>query len=287
MNRGEIIIFNPETVMRQKAREGQTLQIARINDVSLNFRLEGDAGRRPVIAFANSLGTDLRIWDGVAERLAGDYALLFHDKRGHGLSDVGALPRTMDQHVGDLAGLLDHLGIARAVICGISVGGLIAQGLWGTRPELLRGLILCDTAHRIGTAETWNARIDAVGAGRLEEIAEAVLDRWFTRAYREAEPAAYAVYRNMLVRTSAAGYAGTCEAIRDTDYTEIARSIGVPTLCVVGDADGSTPPEVVQGLADLVPGARLETIPGSGHLPCIDNPEILAGLIRGFMEDLA
>lgn len=262
------------------------MQHALIGTTALHYRLIGDPGSRPVIAFANSLGTDFRIWDAVAERLAGDYALVFHDKRGHGLSDVGELPRTMDHHIGDFAGLLDHLNIRHALICGVSVGGMIAQGLWGARPDLVRGLILCDTAHKIGTAGMWNERIAAAEAGRLEELADAVLERWFPPDYRDANPAAHALYRNMLVRTAPLGYAGTCTALRDTDFTDLARRIPVPTLCVAGDRDGSTPPELVESLAALIEGARFETIAGSGHLPCIDNPETLARLIADFERSL-
>lgn len=258
----------------------------RLGDVAVHYRLIGDAASRPVLAFANSLGTDFRIWEALVEPLAADFTLLFYDKRGHGLSDIGPARAGIEDHAGDLEALLGALGIARAVVCGLSVGGLIAQALCRRRPDLVAALVLCDTAHRIGTAEAWNARIAAVEADGLESILDAVMERWFTPDYRTPANAAYAGYRNMLARQPVAGYALACAAIRDADYTDAARKIAVPTLCIVGDQDGSTPPELVRSLADLIPGARFEIIAGAGHIPCVEQPGALATLIRAFVASL-
>ncbi len=104
--------------------------------------------------------------------------------RGHGLSDVGQLPSSIEDHATDLAALLDLLSVKHAVICGLSVGGLIAQSLYHRLPDLVRALILCDTAHKIGTAESWNARIAAVERSGIGSIVDAIMERWFTPAFR-------------------------------------------------------------------------------------------------------
>lgn len=263
------------------------MQFARIDEVAIHYRLIGLSADKPVIVFINSLGTDFRIWDDVAQRLTADFAILLYDKRGHGLSDIGQVPYSMEDHAGDLAHLLDRYSIGRAIVCGLSVGGLIALALHQRRPELVSALVLCDTAHKIGTAESWNARIAAVVQGGLQGILEAVMERWFTPGFRLTENAAYAGYRHMLSRQPVEGYIATCVAIRDADYTEAARAIGVPTLCVVGDQDGSTPPEVVQGMAQLIPGARYAVIPDCAHIPCVEQPETLSSLIRAFLSSLS
>jgi len=219
-------------------------------------------------------------------RIAGDFPILNYDKRGHGLSDLGQVPYSMDDHVLDLAALLDRFDVKQAVVCGLSVGGMIAQGLHAKRPDLVKALVLSDTAHRIGTAEIWDARIESVETHGIESLADAVMERWFTPAFRRPENAAYNGYRNMLTRQSAVGYAATCAALRDADLTEAARGISVPTLCVVGDHDGSTPPDVVLSLAKLVPGARYEVIKDAGHIPCVEQPEVLAAMIRAFVDAL-
>ncbi len=260
------------------------MQFTRVNGVTLHYQLIGAPEGKPAMVFINSLGTDFRIWRDVLVRLAGDVAVVTYDKRGHGLSDVGDAPYSMDDHIGDLEALMDMLKLQNAVICGLSVGGLIAQGLFQRRPDLVRGLILCDTGHKIGNDELWNARIEAIERAGIASIADPILERWFTEKFRTEEQEALAGYRNMLCRTPAAGYAGTAVAIRDTDYTEQAGHIDVPTLCVVGEEDGATPPELVGELARLIPGARYQPIPAAGHLPCIEQPVVLTDAIRAFLD---
>jgi len=262
------------------------MQSAKLNGVTLHYQLLGAPEGKPVMVFVNSLGTDFRIWRDVIVELAGEVAMIAYDKRGHGLSSIGNPPYTMDDHVGDLEALLDHLETTNVIICGVSVGGLIAQGLYQRRPELVRGLILCDTGHKIGNDEMWNDRIATIEKGGIKALAEPILERWFSRAFRTELPDELEIYRNMLIRQPTSGYTGTAKAIRDTDFTEVAKSISVPTLCVVGDEDGATPPELVEELAGLVSGSAYEVIEGAGHLPSIEKPRELALLIRRFITRL-
>lgn len=255
-----------------------------LNGIVLHVQDLGPADR-PALVFSNSLGTDFRIWDDVVARLAERFRIVLYDKRGHGLSEIDKPPYSIAEHVGDLAALLDEFAIESALVCGISVGGLIAQGLAASRPELVSGLILCDTAHKIGTAELWNTRIAAIEKGGIASIAEAILERWFSRALRDNDPTALAGWRAMLTRTPQAGYLGTCAAIRDADFTDEAARIAVPTLCIVGAEDGATPPELVRQTAELIPGARCEVIAGAGHLPCIEQPAAVAALIEAFASE--
>ncbi|MDK4703951.1 3-oxoadipate enol-lactonase [Rhizobium sp. CNPSo 4062] len=260
------------------------MQFARINDVTIHYQIIGGPGDKPVLVFANSLGTDFRIWRDVIVRLAGDFAIVLYDKRGHGLSDLGQMPYSIEDHATDLAGLLDFLSVKNAIICGLSVGGLIAQSLYQRRPDLVRALILCDTAHKIGTAESWNARIAQVEADGIESIVDSIMERWFTPAFRRPENIAFAGYCNMLIRQPVAGYVATCAALRDADLTEAAAKIAVPTICIVGDQDGSTPPDVVLSTAKLIPNARYEVIKDAGHIPCVEQPEALTEVIRAFID---
>jgi 3-oxoadipate enol-lactonase len=262
------------------------MQFARLNDVAIHYQVIGGPADKPVLVFANSLGTDFRIWRDVVVQLAGDFAIVLYDKRGHGLSDVGRTPCSLEDHAVDLAGLLDLLAVKNAYICGLSVGGMIAQALCQRRPELVKALILCDTAHKVGTAESWNSRIAAIKAGGLEAIVDGVLERWFTPAFRRPENTALAGYRNMVVRQPVAGYIATCEAVRDADLTEVARHISVPTLCVVGDQDGSTPPQLVLSTSRLIADARYEVIKDAGHIPCVEQPEALTAVIRAFIRSI-
>lgn len=252
------------------------------NHQVLHFRDE-NPGRPRSLVFVNALGTDLSIWDGVVADYAGEFRILRYDLRGQGLSDAPPAPYSIDDHVADLAALLEASDIRGATVIGMSVGGMIALALAAARPDLARLLVLCDTAHKIGTPEMWSARIEAVRANGLASIADAVLERWLSPDFRQAHAVDLAGYRNMLTRNPADGYIGTCATLRDSNLTSTAPRLTQPTLCLVGEADGATPPALVQSLSALIPNAAFETIPGAGHLPCIEQPKPLASRIEAFI----
>lgn len=261
------------------------MDFARINGLTLHYRMTGRPGG-PAIVLANSLGTDARIWDAVIARLADRYRILSYDKRGHGLSDAPPAPHALDDHAEDLEGLVDHLGIDGFALAGISIGGMIAQRVALRRPGRVKALALCDTAARIGTVASWNERIDAVQTRGIAAIADAILERWFTPAFRRDRTAELAGWRNMLIRTPAEGYAGACAALRDADLTVEIPAIGLRTLVVAGAGDLSTPPDLVRALADLLPDARFEIIPDAGHIPSIEQPEKLATLMEDYFREV-
>ena len=260
------------------------MNFARIDNLVIHY---SDIGPReaPALVFSNSLGTDFRIWDDVVDRLGSGFRIIRYDKRGHGLSDAPPAPYELADHVGDIAALMYQLNVTDAVIVGLSVGGMIAQGLAAERPDLVKALVLCDTGHKIGTAELWNTRISAVRESGIAGIAPQILERWFSKAYRDDGNAGYSAYRNMLERTPVEGYIGTAAAIRDADFTESTSGLSVPALCIVGDEDGATPPDLVRELAALIDSAQFEVIPAAGHLPCIEQPVRLAGLISDFLAE--
>lgn len=259
--------------------------MVRINDIALHYRLHGHAGS-PALVLVNSLGTDARIWDAVIERLAGRYHVISYDKRGHGRSDAPTGDYSIDDHVADLVGLLEHLKVGRLALAGVSVGGLIAQRFALLYPERLTALILCDTAAKIGDFAMWNTRIAAVRQHGLAYIADAVMERWFTPAFRQQSSVELAGWRNLFLSMPVAGYAGTCAALRDADLLDAVSAISTPTLVVVGDQDLSTPVELVRDTARRIPGARFEIIANAGHLPCIEQPLPLAGLMMQFLSEV-
>lgn len=258
------------------------MQFLKVDDAVLHYQIIGGPEGAPALVFANALGTDFRIWRDVIVRLAGKFTILTYDKRGHGLSQTGEGAVTIARHAEDLAAIMDHLELGQAMICGLSVGGLIAQQLYADRRDLVSSLILCDTAAKIGDDDLWNARISAIEADGLGSLLDPIMTRWFSDAFRQGRPDELAGYAVMLERQSPRGYIATCEALRDADLRERARQIAVPTLCVVGDQDGSTPVDTVTELAKSIPGARLEIIKGAGHIPCVEAPDILAEIIMAF-----
>ncbi|MGF1501705.1 MAG: 3-oxoadipate enol-lactonase [Paracoccaceae bacterium] len=239
----------------------------------------------PALVFSNSLGTDFRVWDPLLAHLPAGWRRIRYDKRGHGLSDCPPGPWQIADHVADLEGLLAALGVERAVVIGLSVGGLIAQMLAHRHPERVRALVLCDTAARIGTEALWSERMAKIEAGGIPAISADILTRWFTAKTR-ADATRLAPWRNMLERTTAAGYLETCRALRDCDHRAMTAELRLPCLAVAGEADGSTPPELVRETAALIPGSRFEVIRGAGHIPCVEQPAVLGRLIAEFVESL-
>lgn len=255
------------------------MKFIRANGGIAHYADEGPRSGRPIV-FINSLGTDLRIWDEVAAPLARQWRAIRYDKRGHGLSSHPVAATGIGDFAADLAGLIDALKVGAATIVGISIGGLIAQELYRSRRDLVASLVLCDTGHRIGNAEFYNARADLVQSAGLEAIADGVLERWFTADYRTKNPDTMAGWRAMLTRTPRDGYVAACRIVGQPDFTEAAKAVAAPTVVIVGDEDGATPPALARELAGLIPGARLEIVAGAGHLPCIERPEAMRALIE-------
>ncbi len=257
------------------------MKIADLGDVRLHYRDEGEG---PVVAFANSLGTDLRLWDQILPLLPKGLRIIRYDKRGHGLSSCPPAPYSMGALVRDAERLLDHLGVRDCVFVGLSIGGMIAQGLAVKRLDLVRGMVISNTAAKIGTRELWDTRIAGVRSGGIESLADAVMERWFSRAFR-ATPELTG-WRNMLVRQPAEGYIGCSAAIAGADFYTTTASLTLPTLAIAGSEDGSTPPDLVRETADLVKGSRYHLIRGAGHLPCVEAPEEYARVLTDFLKEI-
>lgn len=247
----------------------------------MQFRDTGGAG--DAVVFANSLGTDSRIWDGVIAALPGRRCITF-DKRGHGLSATPADPWTVQDLADDLRALMDARGVERAVVVGCSIGGIIAQALALAHPGRVRGLVLSNTAPKVGTSEAWQARIDAVRAGGMAAIAGAVLERWFAPGFLQSDDAR--PWRQMLLGCDVAGYAGTCAALALADLRAEVGAIAAPALLIAGSADQATPPDLVAAAAAAIPGARITVLDGSGHIPAIDAPDAVARLVAEFLETI-
>ncbi len=260
------------------------MNFARIDGTLLHYRLHG-GGQGPVLVFINSLGTDARIWDEVISALPTGWRCLSYDKRGHGLSDAPSGDYRLDDHVSDLIGLLDHAGIGRAVLVGVSIGGLIAEGLALRAPDRVDGLVLCCTAPRMGEPSMWSTRIETARREGLAPLADPIMERWFSPRFRAERPDALSGWRNLFLRTDPEGYANSCATLRDTDLSAAIAAIAVPTLIVAGDADLAAPVELVRNNL-AIPQARLEVLPGVGHIPSIEQPVVLAGLISDFLKEV-
>ncbi len=254
-----------------------------LSDIRLHYRDEGDPAGAPVV-FLHALGTDLSIWDPVLPLLSAGLRLIRMDLRGHGGTDVPDPPYAMGALVRDAERLMDRLGARDAVVVGLSVGGMVAQALAVKRLDLVRGLVLSNTAVRIGTPVVWDARIEAVRAGGLAAIADATMERWFSRAFRASPD--LAPWREVFERQSPQGWIGVASAVSGTDLYTPTATLTLPTLAIAGSEDGSTPPDLVRETADLIAGSRFHLIRGAGHLPMAERAEEYATALSGFLVSI-
>lgn len=253
------------------------------NGIGLHVADDGPRDGPPVV-FAHALGCDLRIWDGVLPHLPPGLRLIRYDSRGHGLSDCPAGPYAMGALVRDAEALLDALELRDAVFVGLSIGGLVAQGLAVKRLDLLRGIVLACTAAKIGTPALWQERIDMVKSDGPAALLDGLMPRWFTRGFRDGPEARMA--RNMVGRQPAEGYAGCCAAISGTDFYTPTSGLRLPCLGIAASEDGSTPPDLVRETIDLIPGARFELMRRAGHMAPVEQPEAFAALLSSFLRGI-
>ncbi len=255
-----------------------------LDDSSIYYTLDGDPDQ-PVLLLSNSLGTSLEMWQPQVADLCRHFRLLRYDTRGHGWSAVTPGPYSIAQLGGDVVGLLDHLGIARAHVCGLSMGGITAMWLALHHAQRVHGLVLSNTAAYIGPPENWSARAAAVQRDGVASIAAAVVARWLTPAYAQAQPQQVAGLVAMLGATSSDGYAANCLAVRDSDLrAEVAR-IAAPTLVISGSGDLPTPPADGQFLHRQIRGSRYLEL-DAAHLSNQQQPQRFSRAVTAFLLSL-
>lgn len=255
-----------------------------IRDLALRYRVTGP-DHAPNIVLLNSLGTDCRIWDDLARALGGCYRLLRYDQRGQGLSDAPPGPYSIADHADDLMHLLAGLRWGPTVLCGLSIGGMIALKYRDRYPVPIRGLVLADTADVIGPPAIWDERMKRVRAEGLAPMAPAVMERWFGSSFRRERRDQVRGWANLLVRAPLEGYLGSCAALRDGDLSSALARIEVPTLCVCGSEDASTTPADMRSLARRIPDAEYVEVEGAGHMVPVERPQEFADILVRFMEE--
>jgi 3-oxoadipate enol-lactonase len=242
---------------------------------NIAYDLVGPAGA-PVVCMTHSLASEGGMWaEQVPPLLAAGFRVLRIDMRGHGGSDPVAGDYTMSQLAGDVAGVLEQLGLARVHYIGLSIGGMLGQALAIEYPDRVISAMWCDTlpASPSGAALAWADRMRTVReANSLAPLAAPTMERWFTDAFKPRNPGRWKEIHDTIVGTTPAGYLGCSAGIQNFDFTAKLPSLKLPVLVVVGDGDAGTPPAGNKLLADLVPGARYAEIKNARHFPNVEHP---------------
>lgn len=252
------------------------------NGGQMHYELSGPAAA-PVLMFSNSLGTNLTMWAPQVEALGERYRVLRYDTRGHGQSAVTPAPYRISQLADDASSLLDHLGVERASFCGLSMGGMIGMTLALRVPKRIRKVVLCCTAPKLGSAETWNGRIASVQKGGMAAVTDAVLERWYTPSFREKAPDAIRYTKEMFLNTPPGGYMACCQAIRDEDLREAIAGIQIPTLILMGKHDPVVPLADGRFMAERIRGAKYIELPAA-HLSNVEASDLFTKELVAFLE---
>lgn len=248
----------------------------------LNVKVTGvDHKIAPPVLLLHALGTDLQVWDRVLALLPDHLRYIRFDQRGHGRSDAPPAPYAMGALVADAEAVLDALAVRDCMVIGLSMGGLVAQGLAVKRLDLVRSLVLLDTAPKIGVPAVWAARIAQVRQGGMAAIADNAMERVFSRSFRGTP--ALTPWRDSLLAMDPQGWMGCAAAISGTDFYTTTASLRLPALGLVGAEDATTPPDLMRETMGLIPGSRLEIIRKSGHFPPVEQPVAVAGAITTFL----
>jgi 3-oxoadipate enol-lactonase len=246
----------------------------------LRYRIDGERG--PWLTFCNSLGTDLNMWDAQVGVLSNTFRILRYDRRGHGASGAPPGPYSIADLGGDVLALLDSLAIGRTHFCGLSIGGMVGQWLGIHAGDRVDRLVVCATAARIGTPESWQARSEQVREHGLAPLMETTAERWFTPSFNASHPA---VVRDILQRfagTTVDGYRGCCAALAGTDLrTELGR-IETPLLAISGNDDPVCTPTDLQAIAGGVVNGSHLSLPGR-HIVNIESAQEFNVALQDFL----
>ena len=259
----------------------------RVNNIDVHYELSGNPTAETVV-LSHSLGSSLIMWDAQIEFLRDNYRILRYDTRGHGSSSVPRGAYTMNTLVSDASSLLDALGITRAHWVGLSMGGMIGQGIALRCPERIESLVLCNTAAviREETKAMWRQRISFVENFGMPKIVDFAMERWFTEAYRAEGHESYLAIREAFLATPVTGYAGCCHAIYNMNFLDTLHQIRMPVHIIAGDQDLVT--RVADSLAmhERIEGSSLDIIPGAAHLSNIEQANLFnQSLSRFFAQD--
>jgi len=235
-----------------------------------------------VLVLSHSLGTDIRMSEPQINELAARWRVVRYDTRGHGQSSVPPAPYSITQLGGDVIDLLDHLDIERAHFCGLSLGGLTGLYLAVAAPSRIASLAVCSSAARLGTTAMWNDRIALVRRVGMTGIAASVMARWFTEEFRATNPDMVRSIEQQVLDTPVAGYAGCCEALRDSDLRSVVPDIRCPVLVLCGAHDPAVPIEDARWLAAHIPNAEYAEL-STAHLSNVENPAAFTQRLSTFL----
>jgi 3-oxoadipate enol-lactonase len=249
--------------------------------VKLNHRIDG---KGPHVLLLHAVGVDLTFLDAVAAKLAADFTVLRADLRGHGQSPYAPATR-LEDYADDVHALLTEVNFAPCAVAGFAFGGMVTQALAVKYPQDVYALVIssCTSAQTPESAKAVAARGTDAKRDGIASLLDVTMQRWLNDDFRLR--GGDAATRERLLSTDIRGWADAWHAMAAIDTAPRLKDIKVPTLCLVGEFDKSTPPPIMQAIADRIPGSRYTVMPGGPHMLFIEQPEETARVVGAFLED--
>lgn len=256
------------------------------NGATFNVRIDGDMG--PWVMLSHGLATDMSMWDELAGALKSRYRVVRYDARGHGGTAPTEGDYTLDQLTADAAGILDALGIETAHFAGLSMGGMIAQGLMLDYPDRVSSAVIADSRHTTTAefTEAWLSRAEAVRKGGIEAVVASTVERWSSAGLAQRDPGVVSRMERMIRNTTGAGYRGCAAALARLNYGPRLGEITTPALVICGDEDHGAPPENSRQMHAMIKGSRFLVVEQAGHISNIEKPAIFNGAVASLFDDV-
>jgi pimeloyl-ACP methyl ester carboxylesterase len=240
--------------------------------------------------FLHAFPFNRTMWDPQLKGLSDHFRVITVDLRGHGESDAPLWRYSMDQFADDVKGLLDHVAIPQAVLVGLSMGGYIIFAFWRRYPERVKALAFADTRATPDNDEGRTKRVamaQALYKDGPSAVADLMMPMLLSPASQTGRPDLVQRVRGIITSTQLSGIVGDLMAMHDRpDSVPLLKDITCPTLVLVGEQDIGTPPSDARLIAEGIKDARLEIIPGAGHLSNLEQPETFNRAVRLFLEGI-
>lgn len=258
--------------------------LVKTNGIEIHCKLSGQP-QAPVVVLSHSLASSMVMWEPQLAVLEPHFRILRYDMRGHGKSEVAAGEYSLEMLGQDVIGLLDALEIAKAHFVGLSIGGMIGQGLGLNHKERLLSLTLCDTAPRLPAEAKplFRERMALARSQGMRSLVAGTLARWFTPPFLEKAPPMVSRIRAQIEATPVDGFIGCSHAILNLDYLDRLTAIDLDTLIIVGEDDPGTPVAAAEAIHANIRNSHLKILPSAMHLGNIEQAELFNKALMDFL----
>lgn len=256
------------------------------NQIKIAYQIDGPE-HGPVVIMSNSLMSSLAMWDSTIEALTDRYRVIRYDTRGHGASEITKGPYSIAVLAADLLGLMDSLGIDKAHLVGLSMGGMICQYIGANHPERALSLSLCDTASEMPPRSLWEERFAIARKDGIAGLVDGTIKRWFLPDFIQSEPQQIEIVRNMILATPLEGYLGCASAVRDMAQSTMLLKIKAPTMVLLGKQDPACTIDQATVLHRLIAHSSIVAIDQAAHLSNIEKPKEFNRALRSFLDSVA